>query len=170
MGESRLSVELTPEVTFRARAGEVARAWRAGGLAPAIVGLEGELGAGKTTWVRGMLEGLGHQGPVPSPTFTLVEPYELGGLVLVHLDLYRLAGAEDLEGLGIRDWLARTDVWLLVEWPERAANFEERCDVLIHFELVDETTRAVALQARSPRGRRMLSALDDIETNSSNKG
>ena len=98
-----------------------------GGL---TVGLRGDLGAGKTTWVRGMLRGLGYAGRVPSPTFTLVEPYAIGSLTVLHIDLYRLddAGTE-LEALGIRDALGAPSTWLLVEWPERWAEFSALADV-----------------------------------------
>ncbi len=89
---------------------------RAGGL----VFLIGELGAGKTTLVRGLLRGLGHRGPVRSPTYTLVESFELPTARVHHLDLYRLADAEELEYLGIRDLLDDTSL-VLVEWPERGA-------------------------------------------------
>ena len=93
-------------------------AWRlaAGGC----VYLQGDLGAGKTTLVRGMLRGLGHEGAVKSPTYTIVEPYEgLPGGAVFHMDLYRLGGAGELDYLGLDDYLKMESV-LLIEWPERA--------------------------------------------------
>jgi tRNA threonylcarbamoyladenosine biosynthesis protein TsaE len=84
-----------------------------------VVYLEGPLGAGKTTLARGLLRALGATGTIRSPTYTLLEPYELGaGRNLIHLDLYRLKGVQELEPLGLRDY-DPADCWWLVEWPER---------------------------------------------------
>jgi len=85
-----------------------------------VITLSGELGAGKTTLVRGLLHALGHAGAVRSPTYTLVEPYAFGDWRLLHLDLYRVAGATDLEALGLREELDGATL-LVVEWPERAS-------------------------------------------------
>ena len=92
--------------------------WRDCSPASLIVYLKGDLGAGKTTLVRGFLRGLGYKGTVKSPTYTLIEPYRIAGKSICHLDLYRLADAEELEYLGVRDLLQEETV-LLIEWPER---------------------------------------------------
>jgi len=84
-----------------------------------VVTLSGDLGAGKTTLARGMLRGLGFDGRVKSPSYGLVESYEVGGLEIHHLDLYRLGEPEELDFLGLEDLLGEHSV-LLVEWPERA--------------------------------------------------
>jgi len=86
----------------------------------ATVYLSGNLGAGKTTWARGFLAVCGVSAIVRSPTYTLIELYDLGGLTVLHLDLYRLQDASELEALGLRDWAQPGYLWL-IEWPERAA-------------------------------------------------
>lgn len=87
-----------------------------------LVTLQGDLGTGKTTLVRGLLRGRGYRGPVRSPTFTLVEPYDTADARVYHLDLYRLGDGEELEYLGLRDMLAEPAL-LLIEWPERGAGW-----------------------------------------------
>ena len=110
-----------------------------------LVGLSGELGTGKTTLVRGMLRALGCGGTVRSPTFTLVEPYELGGGVIYHIDLYRMKHPGELENLGIRDFLDSKNV-CLVEWPERGAGVlpEADIDVIIRFTELGRTVQIVS--------------------------
>ena len=90
--------------------------------------LQGELGAGKSTFARAMIRHLGHEGPVPSPTYTLVEPYDLPRGVLYHVDLYRVSDAEELDYLGWSDW---QDALLLLEWPERAMQVRDNADLLV---------------------------------------
>jgi tRNA threonylcarbamoyladenosine biosynthesis protein TsaE len=84
--------------------------------------LRGPLGAGKTTLVRGLARGLGIEGPIKSPTYTLVEPYSHAATTLYHFDLYRLGDGEELEYLGARDVFAEPAV-IVIEWPERAGDW-----------------------------------------------
>lgn len=122
-----------------------------------LVFLSGELGAGKTTLVRGVLRGLGHGGPVRSPTFTLIEPYRCGELPVYHMDLYRLADPEELEYVGVRDYLAPGTL-CLVEWPERGAGYLPGPDLTVRIELADPGRR-LSLEPATPRGDEILDRL-----------
>lgn len=125
-----------------------------------VVALSGDLGAGKTTLVRGLIHALGHEGAVRSPTYTLVEPYEFESGSVLHLDLYRLAGTDDLAPLGIREALG-SGALLLVEWPERAEGALPPPDLAIRLDH-QEAGRAVSARAFSPLGERCLQVIDSI--------
>jgi tRNA threonylcarbamoyladenosine biosynthesis protein TsaE len=118
--------------------------------------LQGELGAGKSTFARALIRQLGHEGPVPSPTYTLVEPYELPGGDIYHVDLYRINDEDEIQYLGWADW---QDGLLLVEWPERAAALLEQSDLRILLEYRDGGRHAT-LSARSARGEALLARLE----------
>ena len=134
---------------------EAATAAVGGALVAAMAGegagwvllLEGELGAGKTTLARAMLRALGHEGAVPSPTYTLVEPYELASGKVYHVDLYRIVDANELEFLG---WSELGDGLLLVEWPDRAPGIAAQADLRLELAYRD-TGRELAVTALSER-------------------
>ena len=122
-----------------------------------IVFLDGDLGAGKTTLSRGIIRGLGHVGSVKSPTFTLVEPYEIGEIRAFHFDLYRLVDPEELEYLGIRDYL-EDDALCLIEWPQKGAGFLPKPDLTITISPHD-SGRSLSLLPQSSRGETWCAAL-----------
>lgn len=119
--------------------------------------LYGDLGAGKTTFARAFLRALGVGERVKSPTYSLVEGYEIGDRRAFHLDLYRIADPGELEWLGL-DSLAEPGAIVLVEWPERGAGALPPVDLELHFRHADGG-RAVRLEARTPMGRRLVEAL-----------
>lgn len=122
-----------------------------------VIHLRGPLGSGKTTLVRGFLRGLGHRGPVPSPSFALVEPYAVAGRDVVHVDLYRVTRPEELEFLGLEDLLSASAV-LLVEWPEHGAGRLPPADLVLRLDHAGEA-RSVALDPVTEAGARVLAAL-----------
>jgi len=117
--------------------------------------LRGELGAGKSTLARAMLRALGHNGRVPSPTYTLVEPYMLSRGDIYHIDLYRIAGADELEFLG---WSDLHSGLKLIEWPERVPAILDESDLAVRLEY-EGTGRIATLQALSSRGEELLERL-----------
>jgi tRNA threonylcarbamoyladenosine biosynthesis protein TsaE len=122
--------------------------------AACVIYLEGELGVGKTTLVRGFLRGLGYAGLVKSPTYTLVEPYDLGHRHCFHFDLYRLADPGELEYIGIRDLIGE-EVILLVEWPERGRGELPEPDLRIRIHYL-EGGRSIELQAETAIGGELM--------------
>ncbi|MEW5824212.1 MAG: tRNA (adenosine(37)-N6)-threonylcarbamoyltransferase complex ATPase subunit type 1 TsaE [Pseudomonadota bacterium] len=156
-GGDRLYFAAIDEAKLVVLAGELAR------TAPheGVVTLQGTLGAGKTTLVRAFLRALGHAGAVRSPTYTLIEPYELGGRQIFHFDLYRLACAEELDEMGVRDYFG-PDRLAFIEWPERGAGVLPDPDIEISLSYAggeDCAARDVVLQALSMAGREWLARL-----------
>lgn len=105
-----------------------------------VVTLSGELGAGKSTFARGVLRALGARGPIKSPSYTLIETYELPGVSAVHLDLYRLIDPAELEHLGLADYHRAGFLWL-IEWPERGAGRLPLPDLRFEFSITTEGHR-----------------------------
>ena len=119
--------------------------------------LQGELGAGKTTFVRGFLRQFGYKGAVKSPTYTLVEPYSFVEKPVYHFDLYRLNSPDELENIGLRDYFD-TAALCLVEWPEKAGTRLGKPDLLIQFEFL-ETGRKLVFEAKTCTGKTLLNSL-----------
>ena len=126
-----ISLPLADESATAAFAAQLAGALKAG----MVIHLCGDLGAGKTTLVRALLHALGHAGRVKSPTYTLLEQYEAGGLNLCHFDLYRFHGEEEWDAAGFRDEFNGHNV-CLVEWPEKAQSLVPQADMEIRFEIL----------------------------------
>ena len=126
-----------------------------------LVFFEGDLGAGKTTLCRGILRAFGHNGAVKSPTYTLVESYELGSSQVHHFDLYRLGDPEELEFIGIRDYLEPGN-YCLIEWPNRGAGILPIPDLKVRLD-VTKNGRHVKITAETETGKHALSKLVEIE-------
>lgn len=125
----------------------------------AIIYLQGDLGAGKTTLSRGVMRYFGHEGAVKSPTYTLVEPYLLEQKSIYHFDLYRLADPEELEYLGMREAFNSGNI-CLVEWPSKGAGFLPQSDIVILLHTVPEG-RNVEWFGVSEKGENQAKALYD---------
>lgn len=153
MNADPFSCPVADETNMVALGGELASACESG----LLIFLQGDLGMGKTTLVRGFLYGLGHEGAVKSPTYTLVEPYELGDRPIYHFDLYRLGDPEELEFMGIRDYFSE-GATCLVEWPERGQGVLPPADLVINIE-PEGSGRRLQLRANSAEGMAAIAGL-----------
>ena len=155
MTETVLSLTLPDEAAMLVFGAQLAKSLDTG----AIIYLYGDLGAGKTTLVRGILQAMGHPGAVKSPTYTLVEPYQLAGFEVYHFDLYRLAEPEELEYMGIRDYFHHNSLCLL-EWPDKGAGFLPPADLVVEISHLP-TGRALHCSAGTETGDEILSRLQE---------
>lgn len=140
------------ELEMKALGARLIKACNSGG----VITLEGDLGSGKTTIVRGALEACGITSGVRSPTYTLIENYELKELSVAHFDLYRLADAEELEYLGYRDYL-NTHTLCLIEWPQRAEELLQNAGLKLKLEY-HEGCRRVSAKATNVWGEQLIQA------------
>ena len=138
---------------------QLASARPAGDDTLCVVYLTGDLGAGKTTLTRGLLRSLGVTGAVRSPTYTLVEIYELGALTALHLDLYRLTDPEELENLGLREWATGGHLWL-IEWPQRGSGHLPAPDLRVSL-TVQPGAHHIEVIPASPLGTQWLGRLGE---------
>lgn len=145
---------------MRELGGRIARAlWAAPAHdASLLVTLSGDLGAGKTTLVGGLLNALGHVGPTRSPTYTLLEPYRFAGRDVVHCDFYRLRHPDEIDDLGLRDLQGPGSV-VLVEWPEKAAGRLGTVDVSLVLAYAGDEARSVSAEALTAAGAAVLARL-----------
>ena len=127
---------------------------------PLLILMNGDLGAGKTTISRGILQGLGHQGAVKSPTYTLVEPYQLDLGKIYHFDLYRLMDPEELEHIGFSDYLSEAKL-CIIEWPENGGSYIPQADISIDIKL-HESVRQVTLGSSTESGKQCINLLQQI--------
>jgi tRNA threonylcarbamoyladenosine biosynthesis protein TsaE len=127
---------------------------------PAVACLSGDLGAGKTTLARGFLRRRGVAAPVRSPTFTLIECYELSDLVVVHADLYRMRSPAELETLGLRDLARPQHVWL-IEWPERGTGHLPPADLEIELRVIADA-HSIETRSRTPLGAAWLAGMVEL--------
>ena len=121
----------------------------------ALIELQGDLGAGKTTFVRHLLKSLGVEGRIKSPTYAVVEPYTLPEMNIWHFDFYRFNDPREWEEAGFRDIFASTGL-KLVEWPEKAGPHLPQPDLLLRLEVLPDDSRAVTLTAHMPTGAELL--------------
>jgi len=156
---TELSLFLKDEDAQLKLAASVAKYTKAG----CVIFLEGDLGAGKTTFVRGFLQSLGFTGNVKSPTYTLVEPYLINDQQIYHFDLYRLGEPDELEYAGGRDYFDGQSI-CLIEWPEKAEGYLPVADVQCQLSYQTEQGydgRHCVLSPNTDKGREIINSLSD---------
>jgi tRNA threonylcarbamoyladenosine biosynthesis protein TsaE len=152
-----MNVDLPDEAATVAFAARVARALpeSLGGI---TLLLEGDLGSGKSTFARALIRALGHSGPVPSPTYTLVEPYQVAAGGIYHVDLYRVSSEEELRYLG---WNELDSGFRLVEWPDRAPGIAAEADLVLTLEYAG-SGRGACLEPVSARGEAIIDRIQAV--------
>lgn len=164
-------INLLGEEKMLAFAGHCAKVFANASIDGGLIFLEGDLGAGKTTFSRGLMRGFGHQGAVKSPTYTLVETYDVlashkdgvqtAPLTVCHFDLYRLGDPEELEFMGIRDYLEGAHLCLL-EWADKGLGLLPAADLVLSIADIDGG-RQLTWQAGTEKGQAWCEQLDLIE-------
>lgn len=124
---------------------------------PLIIFLHGQLGAGKTTFVRGFLRGLGYAGKVKSPSYNLVESYEIQKKSIMHFDFYRIQDPHELDFIGIQDYWQPSAIFL-IEWPEKGVHILPPVDLACHLELAG-SGRKLSIEAKSKAGEKVVAKL-----------
>ena len=152
-----ISWSLADEAETIAAGALISRAMSSG-----VIFLHGNLGMGKTTLARGVIQSFGHEGAVKSPTYTLVEPYEFGDSKVYHFDLYRLGDPEELEYMGIRDYF-ENNALCLVEWSERGQGFLPAADLDLYLE-PEGMGRKITMFARTELGQSTVQRLQELRS------
>ncbi len=127
-------------------------------LRHAFIELRGDLGAGKTTFARHLLRALGVQGRIKSPTFAVVEPYEVGDLSIWHFDFYRFSNPREWADAGFRDIFASAGL-KLAEWPENAAPNLPLADLVLQLEVMDDESRRATVTAQTATGLALMQGM-----------
>lgn len=153
----KISWSLADEAETIAAGALISRAMSSG-----VLFLHGNLGMGKTTLARGVIQSLGHQGAVKSPTYTLVEPYEFDDRRVYHFDLYRLGDPEELEYMGIRDYFENSSL-CLVEWSEKGEGFLPAADLDLFLE-PEALGRKITIYARTELGQSIVQRLQELRS------
>lgn len=153
LDNSRITLQLADENATLALAARLAAQLQPG----MVIYLHGDLGAGKTCLVRGTLNALGYSGRVKSPTYTLLEPYNVAGLDLCHFDLYRLQNEDEWESAGFRDEFNGTNIFF-IEWPEKARSLIPSADLVIDLQILP-AGRIAIMTGNTPIGNTCLKQL-----------